>query len=184
MNLSGQLLIASPGLVDPNFRQTVVLMVQDTDEGSIGLILNRPSDKSVKHLWESIFHSDNAAEQPVNLGGPVFGPLMLLHTRQELADLQIGDGLFFSTQKDYIERIVNENVQPYKLFLGHSGWGEGQLRAEINEGAWFPMPTNRDLVLGDSSDTDLWQQLLYQVGRMSLARVLNNDQLPDDPSLN
>ena len=180
--LSGQLLIASPGLIDPNFRHTVILMVQDTDEGSLGLVLNRPSDKSVRKLWESIFHSDHAAEQPLNLGGPVFGPLMMLHTRQELADLEIGAGLFFSTKKEYIEQIVNENVQPYKLFLGHSGWGKGQLRDEINEGAWFHLPTYRELVFGD--DTELWQRLLHRVGRISLARVLNTDQLPDDPSVN
>lgn len=182
MPLVGQLLIASPGLVDPNFRQTIVLLVQDSGEGSLGLILNRPSDKSVRHLWESIFHSNQGSEQPINLGGPVFGPLMILHTRQELADLEIGPGLFFSTQKEYIEQIVNGNVQPFKLFLGHSGWGEGQLQAEIDEGAWFHLPVNRDIVFSD--DTEIWQRLLHEVGRLSLARVLKNDHLPVDPSLN
>ena len=181
-HLTGQILIATPALVDPNFRQTIVLLVQDTDEGAVGLILNRPSDKTVKHLWESIFHSDVATDQPLNLGGPVFGPLMMLHTRQELADLEIGNGLFFSTQKDYIERVVNDNVQPYKLFLGHSGWGEGQLRSEINEGAWLQLPAQRELVFSD--DADLWQRLLQHAGQLSLLRVLNTDILPDDPMVN
>jgi len=181
-HLTGQILIATPGLIDPNFRQTVLLMVQDTDEGSIGLILNRPSDKSVKHLWESVFHSDVAADQPLNLGGPVFGPLMMLHTRQELADLDIGNGLYFSTQKDYIESVVNGNVQPYKLFLGHSSWGEGQLSSEINEGAWLHLPAQRDMVFND--DTELWQKLLQFAGQISLLRVLNTDKLPDDPMVN
>ena len=180
--LSGRLLIASPGLIDPNFRHTVVLMVQDTDEGAVGLILNRPSDKTVKNLWESIFHSNIASDQPLNLGGPVFGPLMMLHTRQELANLEVANGLFFSTQKDYIECVVNDNVQPYKLFLGHSGWGEGQLRSEINEGAWLQLPAHRELVFSD--DTELWQQLLQHAGQLSLLRVLNTDRLPDDPMVN
>ena len=180
--LTGQILIATPGLVDPNFRRTIVLLVQDTDEGAVGLILNRPSDKTVKHLWESIFHSNVATNQPLNLGGPVFGPLMMLHTRQELADLEIGNGLFFSTHKDYIERIVNDNVQPYKLFLGHSGWGEGQLLSEINEGAWLHMPAHREMVFSDADE--LWQQLLQHAGQRSLMRVLNTDKLPDTPMVN
>ena len=181
-HFTGQILIATPALVDPNFRQTVVLLVQDTDDGAIGLILNRPSDKTVRHLWESIYHSDVATDQQLNLGGPVFGPLMMLHTRQELADLEIGGGLFFSTQKDYIERVVNDNVQPYKLFLGHSGWGEGQLRSEINEGAWLHLPAHRELVFND--DTELWQKLLQHAGQLSLLRVLNTDTLPGDPTVN
>jgi len=180
--LTGQLLIATPALTDPNFRQTVVLLVQDASEGAIGLILNRPSDKSVRHLWESIFHTEIAADQPLNLGGPVFGPLMMLHTRQELADLTIGGGLYFSTQKDYIERIVNGDVQPYKLFLGHSGWGEGQLRSEINEGAWLHLPAHREIVFSD--DSELWQKLLQHAAQLSLLRVLNTDTLPGDPAVN
>ena len=180
--LTGQILIATPGLVDPNFRQTVILIVQDTAEGAVGLILNRSSDKTVKHLWESIFHADIAADQPLNLGGPVFGPLMMLHTRQELADLEVGGGLFFSTQKDYIEQVVNGNVQPYKLFLGHSGWSEGQLRSEINEGAWLHLPAHREVAFSD--DADLWQKLLHYAGQLSLLRVLNANTLPDDPTVN
>ena len=181
-HLTGQILIATPGLIDPNFHHTVVLLVQDTDEGSAGLILNRPSEKSVKHLWKSIFHSDIETEQPLNLGGPVFGPLMMLHTRQELADMEIAGGLYFSTQKDYIERIVNDKVLPYKLFLGHSGWGEGQLRMEINEGAWVNLPARRELVFSD--DSELWQKLLQHAGQLSLLRILNTDNLPDDPTVN
>ena len=181
-NLAGQLLIASPGLIDPNFRRTVVLMVQDTGEGAIGLILNRPSDRSVKQLWETVFHTDNASEQAINLGGPVFGPLMMLHTRQELADLTLCDGLYFSTQKNYIERIVDGNVQPYKLFLGHSGWEEGQLQSEIDEGAWFHLPAWRNVVFED--EAELWQRLLQQAGHLALSRVLNTDELPDDPLIN
>ena len=181
-NLTGQILIATPGLTDSNFRQTVVLMVQDTAEGAIGLILNRPSDKSVKHLWESIFHVNIATEQPLHLGGPVFGPLMMLHTRQELADLTISGGLYFSTQKDYIEHIVNGNVRPYKLFLGHSGWSEGQLQSEVNEGAWLYLPSHRELVFND--DAELWQKLLQHAAQLSLLRVLNTDSLPNDPTVN
>ena len=181
-HLSGQILIATPGLVDPNFRQTVVLLVQDCDEGAIGLILNRRSDKLVKHLWETIYHADLATDQLLNLGGPVFGPLMMLHTRQELADLEVGRGLYFSTQKDYIERVVNGHVHPYKLFLGHSGWTEGQLRSEINEGAWLHLPAQREMAFSD--DAELWQRLLRYAGQLSLLRVLNATTLPDDPTVN
>ena len=181
-NQKGHLLVASPGLVDPNFRQTVILLIQDADEGTLGLILNRPSDKQVKDLWETIFKQPCETDQLLNLGGPVLGPLMVLHTRQELADLEICQGIYFSSQKNYLEEIVNHNVQPFKLFLGHSGWSEGQLRTEMEEGAWYSVPANRDFVFGDESE--LWQRTLYQAGRESLTRVLKTNHLPEDSSLN
>ncbi|MDR1383840.1 MAG: YqgE/AlgH family protein [Planctomycetaceae bacterium] len=181
-NLTGQVLASSPSLLDPNFKQTVILMIQDAGEGAIGLVLNRPSDKTVRNLWATIFQDFCETEQPIHLGGPVFGPLMILHTRRELADLEIMPGLYFATQKNYIEDIVNGNVQPYKLFLGHTGWGEGQLQNEINEGAWYSLPADLKVVF--SEDPHLWQHVLHCAGRRMLSRVFRINNFPDDPTWN
>jgi len=183
-NLTGKLLIATPNLIDPNFKQAVVLMVQVNEEGAVGLILNRLSDKRVIDLWNVIFQGVELEDttQMIHLGGPVFGPLMLLHTRKELADLEILPGLYFATQKEYLEEVVNNNIQPFRLFLGHSGWGPGQLQREIDEGSWFIIPAAPGFAF--DKENDIWQIGLRIAGRDALARLLGRNDLPDDPMMN
>lgn len=179
---TGKLLVAAPTLLDPNFRQSVVLMLGGGDEGCLGLILNRGAEKRISELWEAIFHRSAPTSQLLHLGGPVFGPLMILHTKKEHADQGVFPGLYFSTQKDHIETIVENNLEPYKLFIGNAGWGPSQLHREIDEGAWFIMPARAELVFGD--DTELWKQTLTEAGIPILSKVLNTGNIPDDPSLN
>ena len=183
-NLQGHLLIATPDLLDPNFKQTVVLIVQSNNDGAFGVTLNRVSDKRVGDLWESVFPGETL-ENPtawIHLGGPVFGPLMMLHTRKELSDQEIFQGLYFTTKKEYVEEIVTQDIRPYKLFLGHSGWGPGQLQREITEGSWFLLPGGHPFVF--DQDNDIWQISLRIVGRHQLARILRRNDLPDDPTVN
>jgi putative transcriptional regulator len=177
------MLAASPALLDPNFRQAVILIVQAVNEGTFGLVLNRPSDKTVRNLWETVFNESCATKQLIHLGGPVFGPLMILHTRRELADWEILPGLYFATQKNFIEEIVNGDVQPYKLFLGHAGWGKGQLQNEIDEGAWYSLPANSKMIFGEE-ESRLWEQVLQSAGRQMLSRVFRIKNFPDDPTWN
>lgn len=178
----GKLLISSPMLEDPNFRQTVVLMIGDNSNGHLGLILNRWADKRVSELWESIFNRSTPGSQIIHLGGPVFGPLMILHTCAEHADQEILPGLFFSTRKEFIEDIVDNNLEPFKLFVGNAGWGRIQLQREIEEGCWFVLPGKFDYVFGD--DAELWSDALFTAGRPILKNVLHLENIPDDPELN
>ncbi|MDR1960385.1 MAG: YqgE/AlgH family protein [Planctomycetaceae bacterium] len=183
-SLQGKLLVATPALEDPNFKQTVVLLIQAAEEGVIGLILNRVSDKRISDLWDTIFpESDHtSASQHINLGGPVFGPLMLLHTRKELSDLEILPGLYFATQKEYLEEIINNDIQPYRLYLGHSGWGQGQLQREITEGAWFIVPASVRYAF--DQENDIWRIGLHVAGYNALVKVLGRHDFPEDPTLN
>jgi putative transcriptional regulator len=180
--LTGQLLIASPHLMDPNFRQTVVLMVHGDQDGALGLILNRLSDSMVSDLWQAIFEEHCHTEQPLHVGGPVSGPLMAVHTHEQLADTEIIPGLYFSTRKEFLQKIVSEDLQPFKLFLGHSGWGEGQLKREMEEGAWLTTPATVDTVFGEESQ--LWQVASETAGRHILSSLLHLKHFPDDPSVN
>jgi len=88
-SLQGHLLIASPHLADPNFARTVVLMVQHSDQGALGVVLNRPTSKTVKELWKEVGDAPCHTEAPVCLGGPVSGPLMAVHTNQFFAEIDM-----------------------------------------------------------------------------------------------
>lgn len=181
MDYTGQFLIASPHLMDPNFRQTVVLMVQGDDDGTLGLILNRESDKRIGELWEAIFQHDCKTNEMLRVGGPVFGPLMALHTQRHLAELEIMPGLYFSTDKDHLERLIEENLEPFHFFVGNAGWGKKQLAGEIEQGAWFLHPASLELIFGDT--TDLWKQTLHLAGREILGSMVHVS-LPEDPTNN
>ena len=129
-SLAGHLLTASSHLLDPNFVKTVVLLVQHNEEGALGLVVNRPIGKTVQDLWREVGGGPCANTQPVYLGGPVPGPLMAVHCEQSLAEMQIVSGLFFSASKQNLDSLVMRSDPALKIFIGHSGWGPGQLDQE------------------------------------------------------
>ena len=75
-SLEGQLLVATPQLMDPNFARTLVLLIQHTDEGALGVVVNRPLGKTIQELWREVGSAPCHSRQPIYLGGPVPGPLM------------------------------------------------------------------------------------------------------------
>ncbi|MCL2304176.1 MAG: YqgE/AlgH family protein [Planctomycetaceae bacterium] len=181
MSYSSQLLIAAPALADPNFRQTVVLVLSGGEE-TFGVILNRQSEKPITELWEQIFETPCRTKQHLYLGGPVFGPLIALHTAEAFADAQVLPGLYVSSQKESLEAVVGDEHQPFRLYVGGAGWGKKQLQAEIQQGAWFMTPAT----IGDVFDdpTELWRKTLDRAGRGMLASMLHQKRLPDDPTWN
>ena len=180
-SLEGQLLLASPQLLDPNFVRTVVLLVQHNDMGALGLVINRPTGKTVQELWKQVGEEACESRQPVHLGGPVSGPLMAIHTARDLAEIEIFEGLFFAAKKHNLDELVRCDL-PFKLFVGNSGWGPGQLEGEIDQGGWRVIPAR----LEDVFDTgeDLWQRLLQRAVAGVLPGMLRIKHIPPDPSLN
>ena len=95
---AGQLLIASAQLGDPNFFHTVVLLVQDDDEhGSLGLVLNRPTSATVKEACEDDLSIACPVDAPLFKGGPCEGLLTVLHTREDVGDLEVMNGVYFTS---------------------------------------------------------------------------------------
>ena len=94
-SLEGHFLLASENLLDPNFARAVVLMIQHNDQGALGVILNRPTSKTVRELWQDVGQSPCQSQQPVCLGGPVSGPLMAVHPLAELAEVENPRGALF-----------------------------------------------------------------------------------------
>lgn len=181
-SLAGHLLVASQNLLDPNFAKSVVLLVQHTDEGALGLVVNRPISKSVQDLWREVGGGPCANTQPVYLGGPVPGPLMAVHRQQSLAEVQIIPGLFFSASKQNLDTLVMRPDPALKIFIGHSGWGPGQLDQEMDQGAWLTTPSTPESVFFDSSE--LWATVSRLIGRSMMQSMLHIKNLPDDPTVN
>lgn len=181
-SLKGHFLVASSYLADPNFVKTVVLLVQHNEEGAFGVVLNRPADSTVQDLWEKVSEVPCDNDQPVHLGGPVAGPLMAVHADRSAAEIEIVPGVYFAAQRENLERILQQAEHPYRLFVGHSGWGAGQLENELEQGAWLSTPASAEYVF--APDPDLWKKVTHQVGATMLADVLRLKGLPKDPRMN
>ena len=138
--LKGHLLIASPKLRDPNFCRSVILLVQHDERGSLGLVLNKPLDVTVRKAWKQLSQSPCQVEGYLYRGGPCEGVLMALHTDVEASDVEVMDGVHFSTTKDAIEHLVGHAAGSVKLYVGYAGWSPGQLENELSDGAWLTLP--------------------------------------------
>lgn len=178
-SIRGQLLIAGPSLLDPNFRRSVVLVIEHSDEGALGLVLNRSSESTVGDVapeLESVVDPGSA----VFVGGPVHPSGVIVLARFE----HPGESALLSFEDVGVLRAENSLDDPPDLltaraFAGHSGWGPGQLDAELEQGDWILEPaTAGDAFCADPEE--LWSEVLARKGG-SYSLVA---RMPPDPSLN
>ncbi len=181
-SLQGKLLIASPHLLDPNFIHSVVLLVQHSEDGALGVVLNRPSDSTIGEVWTEVLEHECDNRQPIYLGGPCPGPLMALHKNARFADFQVSDDIFVATQKAYLETLVEEEALPLRIFSGYSGWAGGQLESELEVGSWLVTDASEASLFGDY--VELWKVLSRQVGENILFSTLGIKHAPNDPAVN
>ena len=181
-SLQAHLLVASPQLLDPNFRQTVVLLAAHDPQGAFGWILNRPSGKSVAEVWELLDCEqpcDNL--QPVYSGGPVPGPLMALHQEEELGEMELLPGVFVSGAPDAVAEIILAGGL-FQLFSNYSGWGTGQLEQELAGGGWLTTPALHEHLFSDRND--FWKWVVEQVGRRLADDFLQGAPQPPEAWMN
>lgn len=175
----GKLLIAAPKLFDPNFYQTVILLVKDEKEGSMGLVLNRPTDETVKSVLEQIDADvECKSQETLHVGGPVYGPLAALHELPEAGEVEVLPGLWYSADSENLTKII-ESGEPFRLYSNYTGWGEGQLEYEINSGGWQLIDGTKDYVFDKPNP---WVEARRQCGN-SLMKSLGLD-IKGNPSLN
>lgn len=179
-SLRGRLLVASPALQDPNFTRTVVLVAEHTEEGAMGVVLNRPMDLEVADASPAL--TDIATDDEVVFaGGPVQpnGVMVLAEFAAPAAPaVAIAGDLGFVGAEDDLESL-SDSVRRARVFAGHAGWAPGQLDAELEDEGWIVA----DLDPGDpfTADPDsLWSTVLERLGG-SFALVA---RMPDDPSVN
>ena len=182
-SLKGQVLVASPYLLDPNFVRTVVLMLHHNEEGAFGVVLNRPAENTIRQLWKEVAEGPCESDQWINVGGPVSGPLMALHTDVSASEMEILPGLYFAAQRENLEKILRQRQDMVRVFVGHAGWGGGQLEQELKEGAWLTGPASPEYVFSDR-DADLWKEVSKRIGDAMLTEAIRIKHVPADPSLN
>jgi putative transcriptional regulator len=174
-SLAGSFLVAHPSMLDPNFRRTVLFIsAHDPDDGAIGVIINRPLDKSVSDLVTET-PPQNLADVPVFFGGPVGNDQLMLAA----FEWHKGEGLKLNQQALTDVFDVAGDPPTVRAFLGYAGWSAGQLEAEMKQKAWIVQKPSR-AALKFERLSRLWFDIMNKLGpwyRMLAAA-------PDDPSLN
>ncbi len=179
-SLTGQLLLASPALRDPNFARAVVLVSVHSEEGAMGVVLNRPSavtvGEAVPQLEQTV-----AEREHVYVGGPV-QPSSIVFLAEFLdpspAGLLVLGRIGFPAPDAGIEELTEATARR-RVFAGYAGWGEGQLDAEVDQGDWIAHAALPEDVFTDVPE-DLWSSVLTRMGG-SYALIA---RMPTDPSVN
>jgi len=187
-SLGGRLLVATPLLGEPNFRRTVILIVEDEpEEGTLGVVLNRPTEVQVGQVlqaWAELATGPTV----VFKGGPVSPNSALALALARGEDEPLGwrslDGSSLMSRIGLVDleappELLAGGITSLRVFAGYAGWGPGQLRAEIEEGAWYVLPGEpTDAFLAEPER--LWPEVLRrQGGEFAIVATY-----PDDPMLN
>jgi len=181
-SLAGHFLVASRYLRDPNFAQSVVLMIHHDQDGAVGVVINRPSDKTVRDVWQLIGNDPCDRDDFIYVGGPVPGPLVALHSIEAFSDHEVLPGLYVSTKRDALDLIVRKKDVSLRLCSGNAGWGSGQLEGEMEAGGWLSTPATVDDVFADHES--IWKTVTQRIGLEIMAPNVDSEHMPIDPSLN
>lgn len=178
-NLKGQLLISSGGLYDANFRHTVVLLGEHGDEGAVGVVLNRPLDLRVLDVVPPLAEL-TGPDALLFEGGPVEPDQAVLLADvadPALLDVPVLDSIGFLTGD--VPADARDLVRRARVFLGHAGWGPGQLEDELESGSWI-LESAAPADVFTAQPEALWRRVLERKGppydKMS--------KIPFDPSMN
>jgi putative transcriptional regulator len=179
-SLAGQLLLASPSLQDPNFARTVVLIGVHSDEGAMGVVLNRPSRVTIGDAAPLLEEVVGELE-PVYVGGPV-QPTSIVFLAEFLdpspAGLLVLGRIGFPAPDAGIEELL-QTTSRRRVFAGYAGWASGQLDAEVEGGDWIAHTALPEDIFSDEPE-ELWSSVLTRKGG-SYALIA---RMPRDPSVN
>jgi putative transcriptional regulator len=182
-SLKGHLLLAAPELMSPFFTRTVILMLDHSADGASGVVLNRPTEATITVVSKQVLQETFDWDKSINLGGPVGGPLMVLHTDEALADNTIMPGVFNTIDAEKVEQAIRTKLEPSLVIANYSGWGPGQLEGELEEDSWLILPARLEHVFWNREE-DLWKAVFHEIHTSTLGRFLGLRDLPEDPSVN
>ena len=169
----GVLLVASPSLEDPNFRQAVVLVVEHGSEGTVGLILNRPTKLLLSEAFPDITVLKGTSYR-LFAGGPVEASrfLLLFRAKEPPADARpVFDGVYLGRTPEALERIITQAkpTETFRAFAGFAAWAPRQLEAEMHVGAWAILPPD-SVSIFDKDPAVLWSDC---ISRLQAPRVIS-----------
>jgi putative transcriptional regulator len=162
IDLKHHFLIAMPGLEDETFARSVIYMCEHSARGAMGLIINKPSDISMRLLFDKVelpLRREDLMQNPVGHGGPVqtergfvlHDPLRMDTPEQEgsvyASTLTVPGGLEMTTSRDVLEAL-SSGAGPRRVLvtLGYASWGEGQLESELGENTWLTVPASAEVI--------------------------------------
>ena len=162
----GKVLISEPFLYDEMFGRSVILLVDHSTDGTMGLVLNKPLPLSLNDVLKEFKDISNI---PIYKGGPLStDTLFYLHTLKDVEDsLQIGKGVYLNGDFDAIRRYIlqgNDIDGKIRFFLGYSGWEHDQLCQEIEENTWLIGSTSIASLMNEKGSAELWKNVLGQLG--------------------
>ena len=159
-----------PQLVDRNFNRTVVLLCKHSEDGAFGLVVNRPlvtTGRVVVNLDPPVTPDHDLQ---VWVGGPVEPQRSWIlvgnapSDEEETSGVKIADALYLSTSPDLLRRLLEPNPPPRaRLMVGYSGWGPGQLEAELHASAWLISDVDADLIF-DTPPEQMWEAAIRRLG--------------------
>jgi putative transcriptional regulator len=161
----GKFLVADPKLVDPRFRETVVLLIEYSAEGAIGLIINRPTTVTLAEVLPPMPGLKERTDV-VYYGGPVEGHrvLMLIRSREkpEESDRVFGN-VYFSASKNALERMIgsHKTAKELRLYAGYAGWMAGQLDWELSRGDWLIVSADAGSIF-EKKSSEIWRELFQR----------------------
>jgi putative transcriptional regulator len=173
----GLLLVAKPSMTDPNFRETVIVVTQNGDGAALGVILNRPTRQSLAMLLPGV-EKLRAFTEPLYVGGPVEdGGIFAVYrvdgggqgTEKLGQAFALLPGINLALHPEAVETLMDKPPGTIRFYAGYSGWEPGQLRAEIERGAWYVMEADAAVLF--RSDTEkLWGELSRRARGVTAAR--------------
>jgi putative transcriptional regulator len=179
-SLAGQLLLAAPSLRDPNFVRTVVLIGVHSEDGAMGVVLNRPSTVTVGQAAPQLEQAADELEL-VYVGGPVRSSSIVFLAEfldPSPAGLLVLGRIGFPAPDAGIEQLAEATARR-RVFAGHAGWGRGQLDAEVADGDWIAHAAQPEDIFTDVPE-ELWSRVLTRMG----GRYALIARMPLDPSVN
>ena len=159
---SATFLVAVRGMKDPNFAQTVILLIDHDAQGAFGLIINRPTRYNLAEIWPEIAGLE---AHSVFWGGPVFPNRLLFLLRSDDAPQEMRrviPGVHLGSDELTLKRIIAEGEEEFRTYAGYSGWAPGQLDDEIARGDWHLVPAERRFIFDPRPD-EVWGDLIQRV---------------------
>ncbi|MCU0710180.1 MAG: YqgE/AlgH family protein [Pirellula sp.] len=180
VSLAGCLLAANLDVSDPLFAKGVCLIVEHSDQATVGIMLNRPLAIDPNPFWESLFQGlpsgERTAVDHFNFGGPQNGPIVAIHSDSKLAEGGNSQGIYVSAQVETLQKLATTSPEHLRWFIGHAVWGRSQLEHEIVDGKWFVVPAIPQIVFAD--EAQMWPEAIRFVGKSVIATFPGVDHFP------
>ncbi len=184
--LAGCVLASSPSTMESELERSVCLIIEQTEEATVGVFLNRPMAVDPKPLWNLLMMDGGKLEATwqghFNFGGPNNGPILAIHSDSQHAEAGNELGVYLSAQVETLKKLAHGAPEHLRWFIGNATWGKGELEREILDGRWVLVPTAPSIVFAE--ENRMWSGAMEVYGNALLRGIVGGRALPRDPQSN